>query len=105
VALLRVMLPAGERRYLRDCGIATLPLAHLNAGLAPMGYVIVGRKTRSAERFVRCTDAYDQMERYRLFDLRRLEDEDDTEEGEAFATNKRQRLPHEGRGFAANRGR
>jgi hypothetical protein len=42
VALLRVMLPEGERRYLRDCGIATLPLAQLNAVLAPLGYVLVG---------------------------------------------------------------
>jgi hypothetical protein len=67
--------PQGERRYLRDCGITTLPLAQLNAVLAPLGYVIVGRKTRSAERFVRCTDAYGQMERYGLFELRRVEEE------------------------------
>jgi hypothetical protein len=65
------MLPEGERRYLRDCGIATLPLAQLNAVLAPLGYVIVGTKTRAAARFVLCLDARGQVERYGLFALRR----------------------------------
>jgi hypothetical protein len=72
VALLRVLLPEGERRYLRDCGITTLPLAHLNAVLAPLGYVIRGTKTRSAARFVLCTDALGQVERYGLFALQRV---------------------------------
>jgi hypothetical protein len=72
VALLRVLLPAGERRYLRDCGIATLPLAQLNVVLAPLGYVLVGTKTRSAERFVLCTDSRGEVERYGLFELRRV---------------------------------
>jgi hypothetical protein len=62
VALLQVLLPAGERRYLRDCGIATLPLAQLNAVLAPLGYVIQGTKTRAADRFVLCSDAHGQKE-------------------------------------------
>jgi hypothetical protein len=75
VALLRVLLPEGERRYLRDYGIATLPLAQLNAVLAPLGYVIHGTKTRAAERFVRCTDTHGQVECYGLFELRRLEEE------------------------------
>jgi hypothetical protein len=74
VALLQVMLPAGERRYLRDCGIATLPLAQLTAVLAPLGYVLVGTKTRTPERFVLCTDTYGQVERYGLFELKRLEE-------------------------------
>jgi hypothetical protein len=73
VALLSVLLPEGERRYLRDCGIMTLPLAQVNAVLAPMGYVLVGTKTRSAERFVLCTDTHGQVERYGLFELRRTE--------------------------------
>jgi hypothetical protein len=68
-------LPEGERRYLRDSGIATLPLAHLNAVLAPLGYVIHGTKTRSPERFVVCSDAHGQVEPYGLFELRRLEEE------------------------------
>jgi hypothetical protein len=75
VALLRVLLPAGERRYLRDCGIATLPLAQLNAVLAPLGSVLVGTKTRSAARFVLCTDSRGEVERYGLFELRPLEED------------------------------
>jgi hypothetical protein len=76
VALLQVMLPEGERRYLRDVGIATLPLAQLNRMLAPLGYVLVGSKTRSAERFVLCIDTHGQVERYGLFELRRVEAEE-----------------------------
>jgi hypothetical protein len=75
VALLQVLLPEGERRYLRDCGIATLPLAQLNQVLAPLGYVLVGRKTRTPDRFVLCTDTHGQVERYGLFALRRTEKE------------------------------
>jgi hypothetical protein len=74
VALLSVLLPEGERRYLRDCGIMTLPLAQLNAVLAPLGYVLVGSKTRSPDRFVLCTDRQGQIERYGLFELHRLEE-------------------------------
>jgi hypothetical protein len=70
VVLLQVLLPEGERRYLRDCGILTLPLAQLNAVLAPLGYVLVGTKTRSPERFVVCTDSRGEVERYGLFELR-----------------------------------
>jgi hypothetical protein len=77
VALLQVLLPEGKPRYLRDCGITTLPLAHLNAVLAPLGYVLVGTKTRSAERFVVCTDAHGEVERYGLFVLARVEEEDE----------------------------
>jgi len=75
VALLQVLLPEGERRYLRDYGILTLPLAQLNTVLAPMGYVIVGHKTRSPDRFVACTDVHGQVERYGLFELQRIEEE------------------------------
>jgi hypothetical protein len=71
LALLQVFLPEGKPRYLWDCGIITLPLAQLNQVLAPLGYVLVGRKTRSPARFVRCTDAHGQVERYGLFALRR----------------------------------
>jgi hypothetical protein len=48
VALLQVMLPEGERRYLRDVGITTLPLAPLNRVLAPLSYVLRGTKIRAA---------------------------------------------------------
>jgi hypothetical protein len=74
-SLPQVLLPEGERRYLRDCGIATLSLAQLNAMLEPLDYVLVGAKTRSAERFVLCTDSQGQVERYGLFELRRVEEE------------------------------
>ncbi len=74
VALLQVLLPEGKPRYLRDCGITTLPLAQLNAVLALLGYVLVGTKTRSPARFVRCTDSHEQVERYGLFELRRVEE-------------------------------
>jgi hypothetical protein len=80
LALLQVLLPKGQPRYLRDCGITRLPLAQLNAVLAPLGYVLVGTKTRSVERFVRCTDSHGQVERYGLFALRRIE-EDSTNDG------------------------
>jgi hypothetical protein len=76
VALLQVLLPEGERRYLRDCGIMTLPLAQLNAVLEPLGFVLVGTKTRSPERFVLCTDSHGQVERYGLFALQRLEEDE-----------------------------
>lgn len=82
VTLLRVMLPAGKRRYLRDCGIATLPLAQLNAVLAPLGYVLRGTETRSADRFVLCSDAHGKVERYGLFELRRVTESESGQEPE-----------------------
>ena len=74
LALLQGLLPEGQPRYLRDAGITTLPLAQLNAVLAPLGYVIHATKTRSAARFVVCTDRQGQIERYGLFALRRLQE-------------------------------
>jgi hypothetical protein len=74
VALLQGLLPEGEPRDLRDYGITTLPLAPLNAVLEPLGYVLVGTKTRAADRFVLCLDARGQVERFGLFELRRVED-------------------------------
>jgi hypothetical protein len=46
----------------------------LNQVLGPLGYVLVGTKTRPAERFVVCTDAQGQVERYGLFELQRMEE-------------------------------
>jgi len=62
-----VLSPEGERRYLRGCGIVTLPLPQLNT-------VLVARKTRSAECFVVCRDAYGGVERYGLFELQPVEE-------------------------------
>jgi hypothetical protein len=71
VALLQGLLPEGKPRYLRDCGITRLPLAHLNAVLEPLGYVLHGTKTRSAARFVVCTDSRGEVEK-RLASQERL---------------------------------
>jgi hypothetical protein len=46
--------------------------------LAPLGYVIRGTKTRAAERFVLCSDAHGEIERFGLFALRRVEEETHT---------------------------
>jgi hypothetical protein len=75
LALLQGLLPEGKPRYLRDVGITTLPLVQLNAVPAPLGYVLVGMKTRSAERFVVCRDAHGEVERYGLFELQRVEED------------------------------
>jgi hypothetical protein len=45
--------------------------------LAPLGYVLVGTKARSPDRFVLCTDRHGEVERYGLFELRRLEEDED----------------------------
>jgi hypothetical protein len=74
VALLRVLLPEGKPRYLRDYDITTLPLAQLKAVLAPLGDVIRGTKTRLAERLVLCIDARGGVERDGLFERRRIEE-------------------------------
>jgi hypothetical protein len=74
VALLQVLLPEGKPRYLRDYGLTTLPLAQLNAVLAPLGFVLRGTKMRLAERFVVCSVAHGQVERFGLFELRRTEE-------------------------------
>lgn len=52
-----------------------LPLAQLSEVLAPLGYVIRGTKTRSPDRFVFCTDATGQVERYGLFELVPVDEE------------------------------
>src|SRR5919201_898672 len=64
VALLQVLFPEGKPRYLRDYGITMLPLAQLNAVLAPLGYAIRSTKTRSPARFVLCIDAHGEIERF-----------------------------------------
>jgi hypothetical protein len=93
VALLQVLLPEGERRYLRDGDITRLPLAQLNQVLEPLGYGLVGTKTRSAEHFVRCTDAHGQVARYGVFEWRRVAEElvrtDGIMEDEAHAARSR----------------
>ena len=61
--------------YLRDRGIATLPLAVINTALDPMGFVIQARKARDAKRFVACIDKDGRVEQYGLFELRSTAEE------------------------------
>jgi hypothetical protein len=45
------------------------------AAMAALGYALRSTKTRSAARFVLCTDAHGQVECYGLFELRCIEEE------------------------------
>src|SRR5918911_2581901 len=77
VALLTLLFPAGQPVYPRTrYGWRSFPLAQINRLLAPPGFVLVARKTRSPDRFILCTDAQGGVERYGLFELRRLEEDD-----------------------------
>jgi hypothetical protein len=56
VAQVKALLPEGKAVVLRDKGITELPLARLNARLAPQGYVIHASKGRDRTRLVACAD-------------------------------------------------
>ena len=76
VALLTLLFPAGQPVYPRTrYGWRTFPLAEINRLLAPAGYVLHATKTRAPDRFILCTDAQGGVERYGLFELRRVEKE------------------------------
>jgi hypothetical protein len=49
-------------------------VAQLNQVLGLLDYVLGGTKTWSAGRYVVCTDAHGQVERYGLFELQRIEE-------------------------------
>jgi excisionase family DNA binding protein len=72
VALLHMLLPEGERRYLRDFGITALPLVPLNALLAHEGYVIEAYEVQDPTRFVDCLGQDGVPEPFGLFEMRRL---------------------------------
>jgi hypothetical protein len=55
---------------LRHKGITELPLARLNARLAPYGYVIHARKGQDRTRLVACTDQDGRVTPYGVFELR-----------------------------------
>jgi excisionase family DNA binding protein len=74
VALVRALLPEGQRVYLRDKGITELPLLALNAILAPQGLVIHAAKVRDRRRSVACTDHFGRVEGFGLFELRAREE-------------------------------
>jgi hypothetical protein len=66
----KALLPEGQAVALRDKGITELPLARLNARLAPRGYVIRASKGRDAKQMVGCTREDGRVERFGLFELR-----------------------------------
>jgi hypothetical protein len=70
VAQVKALLPEGQTVALGDKGITELPLAKLNARLAPHGYVIRASKGRDAKQMVRCTGEDGQVDRFGLFELR-----------------------------------
>jgi len=76
VALVKGLLPEGKPVYLRERGITELSLYRLNTLLEGQGYVIHAVKVRDAKRFVACTDKQGRMERYGLFELRRMSAEE-----------------------------
>ena len=70
VAQVKALLPEGQAVALRDKGIAELPLARLNARLAPHGYVIHASKGRDRTRLVACMDHDGKVTPYGVFELR-----------------------------------
>jgi hypothetical protein len=70
VAQVRALLPEGQAVALWDKGIIELPLARLNARLAPHGYVIHGSKGRNSKQIVACMGEDGRVELFGLFELR-----------------------------------
>ena len=66
----KALLPEGQAVALRDKGITELPLARLNARLAPHGYVIHATKGRDPARLVACIAESQGVEEFGLFELR-----------------------------------
>jgi hypothetical protein len=72
VEQVKVLLPEGQAVALRDKGITELPLARLNARLSPQGYVIHASKGQESKQMVACTGEDGRVERFGLFELRRI---------------------------------
>jgi hypothetical protein len=66
----KALLPEGQAEALWDKGITELPLARLNARLAPHGYVIHASKGRDRTRLVACMDHDGKVTPYEVFKLR-----------------------------------
>jgi hypothetical protein len=66
----KAWLPDGQAVALWDKGVAELPLARLNARLAPYGYVIHAKKGRDRTRLVACVDQDGKVTPYGVFELR-----------------------------------
>ena len=75
LALVRGLLPEGQRVYLRERGVTTLPLYRLNMLLEPLGYGIHPDKVRDPHQVVACTDKHGRVERFGLFELQRTAQE------------------------------
>jgi hypothetical protein len=72
VAQVKALLPKGQAVGLREKGITELPLARLNARLAPQGCVIHASKGPDPQRMVACRDNDGRLEQYGQFELRSL---------------------------------
>jgi hypothetical protein len=75
VKQVKALLPEGQVVALRDKGITELPLARLNAQLAPHGYVIYATRGRDPARLVACIGESKGVEQFGLFELRQGEGE------------------------------
>jgi hypothetical protein len=75
VAQMKALLPEVQAVALRDKGITELPLARLNARLAPHGYVIHASKGRDRTRLVTCMDHDGEVTPYGVFGLRPMSPE------------------------------
>jgi hypothetical protein len=72
VEQVKALLPEGQVVVLRDKDITELPLARLNACLAPYGYVIHASKGRDRTRLVACMDHDGKVTPCGVFELRPL---------------------------------
>jgi hypothetical protein len=70
VAQVKALLPEGQAVALLDKGIMELPLARLNAQLAPHGYVIHASKGSDRRRLVACVDEAGRVKPFGVFELR-----------------------------------
>ncbi len=75
MALVRALLPEGQRVYLREKGIEALPLHALNTLLAPHGLMIQATKGRDPKKYVECMDQQGRAEQYGLFALVQIQSE------------------------------
>ena len=72
LAQVQALLPEGEPVDLRDHGVTELPLAALNARLAPLGYRIHASQRWHEAKAVTCRGPNDRVRWYALFALQRL---------------------------------
>jgi hypothetical protein len=76
VEQVKALLPDGQAVALRDKGITELPLARLNARLAPHGYVIYASTGDDRTQLVACMDYDGRVTPYEVFELRSIAPEE-----------------------------